>query len=120
MHISEMSIRRTARYLFESGVPLRDYMDYLEQCQKLEYNLKDTAVCLPNNFYDMHTRCKSIIKYKAYKKKNQEFASRIAERQKFEFEYNDLILIQPASMEDIIKEGQQLEAAFLFFYGLSY
>ena len=38
MHISEMSIRRTARYLFESGVPLRDYTDYLEQCKKLEYN----------------------------------------------------------------------------------
>ena len=109
MHISKMSIRRTARYLFESGVPLRDYTDYLEQCKKLEYNLKDTAVCFPDNFYDMHTRCTSIIKYKADKKKNQEFASRLAERQKFEFEYNDLILIQPASMEDIIKEGQQLE-----------
>ena len=102
------SIFRISRYLTEQRIELRMYQDYLEQCVKLKYDLHDTAICFPHNFHAMHTRLTSIIKYDADKLNNEQLVSRIPERQKFEFAYRDLILIQPKDVAEIIGEGKAL------------
>ena len=103
-----MKPKRIARYIFENNIPLYDYEDYIKQCKKLRYDLHDTAICFPNNFYAMHTRLTNIIKYKFDELNNEQLLSRMAERQKFEFAYKNLILIQPKDVAEIIGEGKAL------------
>ena len=102
------TIFRITAYLEENNVTKWNYRDYLNQCRKLGYDLHDTAICFPHNFNAMHTRLSEIIKYEENEKKKQELISRLPERKKFEFLYNDLMLIQPKSMEEIIREGRIL------------
>lgn len=108
MKLTGCKIFRIIKYLTEQKIGLFMYQDYLEQCNKLKYNLHDTAICFPHNFNAMHTRLSEIIKYEENEKKKQELISRLPERKKFEFLYNDLMLIQPKSMEEIIREGRIL------------
>ena len=107
-NMNNRSIARTAEYLIEQDISSILYRDYLQQCQQLHYNLEDTAICFPKDFHAMHTRLSEIIKYEENEKKKQELISRLPERKKFEFLYNDLMLIQPKSMEEIIREGRIL------------
>lgn len=108
MKLTGYKIFRIIKYLTEQKIGLFMYQDYLEQCNKLKYNLHDTVICFPHNFNAMHTRLSEIIKYEENEKKKQELISRLPERKKFEFLYNDLMLIQPKSMEEIIREGRIL------------
>ena len=103
-----MKPKRIARYISENNLKLHDYEDYIGQCERLKYDLHDTAICFPHNFHAMHTRLTSIIKYDADKLNNEQLTSRIHERQKFEFAYEDLILIQPKDVAEIIGEGKAL------------
>ena len=102
------SVFRIAAYLEEKHVTKWNYRDYISQCRTLEYDLHDTAICFPKDFEAMHTRLSAIIKYKTDEKKNRELTARIPEREKFEFSYKDLILIQPKNLEEIITEGRTL------------
>ena len=103
------SIFGISKYLTEQKIELRMYQDYLEQCVKLKYDLHDTAICFPHNFHAIHTRLTSIIKYDANKLNNEQLTSRIHERQRLEFAYQDLILIQPKDVAEIIGEGKALQ-----------
>lgn len=100
--------KRLARYLSENKIRYYDYSDYLGQCRTLSCNLQDTAISMPRDFYAMHERLSAIIVAKASEKAKQKFNELYAERVEFEFEYKDLILIQPKDVSEIINEGKAL------------
>lgn len=113
-------IFRIVRYLEEQNIDLILYHDYIRQCQKLQYNLHDTAICFPKSFTKMHNRLTDIIsalEKQKYRQQNKEKGKEIAKqmrkarkyRQQMEFEYNDLILRQPESPNEIIEEGKELQ-----------
>lgn len=103
-----LSVKRLAQYLTENSIRYYDYSDYLQQCQKLNYNLQDTAINMPRDFYKMHERLSKIIKIKVDEEARQKFKELFTERAKFEFEYKDLTLIQPKNIEEIVSEGKAL------------
>lgn len=100
--------QRISRYLDENKICTRDYSDYLDQCKKLKYNTKDTAICFPHNFEAMHERLSATIKYQHDKAVRAEFAKHIEERKQLEFSDGNLMIVQPKQMADIAYEGKVL------------
>ncbi len=119
MNMTGYSLKRIVRYLKDQNLQLYMYTDYLEQCNELKYNLHDTAICFPHDFTKMHNRLTEIIsvlyemkRRKKDKEKGREIARQIRQakknRQKMEFSFEDLILRQPVSADEIIEEGRKL------------
>ena len=106
--LTGLKIKRIARYLAENEIPSHDYQDYLDQCEKLQYNLCDTAINMPHHFAELHERLTEIIQYKASEIIRQHFAERIPGRRKLEFQDGNLMICQPNSMDNIIAEGKAL------------
>lgn len=100
--------QRMSRYLADNQINTRDYSDYLNQCKKLKYNTKDTAICFPHNFEAMHERLSATIKYQYDKAIRAEFAKHIEERKQLEFSDGNLMIIQPKQLSDIAYEGKVL------------
>ena len=100
--------QRMSRYLADNQINTRDYSDYLDQCKQLRYNTKDTAICFPHNFEEMHERLSATIEYQHDKAVRAEFAKHIEERKQLEFSGNDLMIVQPKQMADIAYEGKVL------------
>lgn len=100
--------QRITRYIEENGIFTRDYSDYLDQCKRLKYNTKDTAICFPHNFEAMHERLSVTIKYQYNKAVRAEFAKHIEERKQLEFSDGNLMIVQPKQLSDIAYEGKAL------------
>jgi hypothetical protein len=100
--------QRIARYLLENNVSFIEYRDYLDQCQKLEYDLHDTSISMPHDFHAIHERLSDIIRYKKNDLINRELAQHYDDRKAFECEYGELFLRQPGSIDEIIAEGKAL------------
>ncbi len=99
---------RIARYLDSNDINTGDYRDYLEQCRTLEYNLHDTAICLPRDFNAMHTRLSAIIIVRKNNEVAEKFEENLQPREILEYKANGLILRQPHSFDEIVVEGQAL------------
>ena len=100
--------QRMSRYLADKQINTRDYSDYLDQCKKLKYNTKDTAICFPHNFEAMHERLSATIEYQHDKAVRAEFTKHIEERKQLEFSDGNLMIVQPKQLSDIAYEGKAL------------
>lgn len=85
-----------------------DYSDYLEQCETLEYNIHDTMIALPHDFWTMHNRLTQIINYEHDELVLQNFTKRLAECVCLEFLADGLLVRQPHSLKEIEDEGRIL------------
>lgn len=119
MNITGYSLKRIVRYLTKQNLEIYMYIDYLEQCRRLKYEMHDTAISFPHDFHKMHNRLTMIIAAldeQERKKRDKEKGRRIARqiqqakrwRQKMEFTSGELILRQPLSAEEIVEEGRRL------------
>lgn len=99
---------RAARYLEAQHIEARDYLDYIRQCMTLQYDLHDTAISMPHHFMDAHTRLTDIIKERENAALCGTFAEHIPERERLEFAQDSLLIRQPQSMGEIIREGRSL------------
>lgn len=99
---------RAAQYLDAQRIEARDYLDYLHQCRTLQYDLADTAISMPHHFMDAHTRLTDIIKEREDAALCQAFKERIPERERLTYAQGGLLIRQPQSMGEIIREGKLL------------
>lgn len=104
------------------GTPfLLDWLDYLEECRQLGYDLTDTAVSKPKDLATAHMRTSKIIgdlkeieQQKAEKEKADGYAKkmkkRLEELQPLSYTSEDLGLqiIIPKDYMDIVNEGKML------------
>ena len=100
---------RLAEYLGEQGIMPRDYGDYLNQCRELQYNLRDTAICMPRDFEKMHTRLSKLIEHRQSEEEQRLFKMNYSERRALEFSSGGLMIRQPKCIDEIIAEGKELE-----------
>lgn len=103
-----LTARRLARYMYENNIPLHDYNDYIRQCNQLEYDMHDTAISMPHDFYTVHERLSATIEQKSNEITQRHFKENYEGRKAFEFESGDLFLRQPNSLDEIIAEGKAL------------
>lgn len=99
---------RLARYLKQHNIRTWDYRDYISQCRKLRYDLRDTSISMPRRFKEMHTRCSEIVKYNTTQAMQQALSERLAMRKELEFASDGLLIRQPQSADEIIAEGAAL------------
>ena len=109
-HVSCSGLKplRIARYINEQEINPRLYGDYLDHCRLLGYNMADTAISLPHDFYAMHARLSELIQIKADEKTRRLFAARFVERKRLEYAEDGLLIRQPKSIEEIAHEGKVL------------
>lgn len=86
-----------------------DYGDYLDQCRTLQYDLHDTAICMPRDFEKMHTRLSQLIKYRESEEQKRLFKTNYSARKSLEFSSGEFLIRQPKSIGEIIEEGAALE-----------
>lgn len=84
------------------------WLDYLKQCVKLDYNVRDTATCKPRNLWEAHNRLTKLISNKENTEMNDALVSRINSRKWLEFESGRFVVIQSQSVGEIIVEGERL------------
>ena len=95
-------------YESELHQTLTTYMDYINECKKLNYDLSDSMVLFPKDLLDAHAKNQERINYKANKELNDKCKKRLKSLQKCVFEWQDLIVVLPQSVDDIIREGAKL------------
>lgn len=100
--------QRIARYLTEQNAEPRDYDDYIRQCIQLKYDLHDTAISMPHDFFVMHERLTEMIKYNESQEARLKFKENMEYRRQLEFASGGLLIRQPKSMAEIVKEGRRL------------
>lgn len=86
---------------------LRDYIDYIADCHKLELNLKDKSVLFPQNLANAHANTTTQIQIKAnagLTKKIQAQFTALSKR--YGYRGSDYIIFPAASAEELITEGQ--------------
>ena len=103
-----LSPARLARYIAENSIRITDYSDYLEQCVRLNYNLHDTAINMPHDFYTIHERVSALIEIEETEEMNKALQDRYQERCRLEYKIGDLFIRQPKSIKEIADEGADL------------
>lgn len=87
-----------------------DWRDYIRQCQKLDYNLHDDNIIRPKDLESEHTKLSELISYKENKELDEKIAARFETlSQRYEYEYNGLIMRPAKSSAELIKEGAALK-----------
>lgn len=92
---------------------LDDYIDYISECKKLEYNLYDKSILLPQSLVQAHAETSAII---ALRKKQKEQEALLKKRADFEKSFlpklekmafsDEKLFIRPArTVEELALEG---------------
>lgn len=108
IEMTGLTPQRIAQYLSENNIFIRDYLDYADQCRQLEYDMHDTAISMPHDFYKMHGRLSEIIRFESDKKVRQAFEDNYEGRKSFEYSSGELFIRQPESSAEIVNEGKVL------------
>lgn len=87
---------------------LSDWRDYLNECQKLGLNLKDTAVIMPHNLQQAHTNTAIQIKAKENAEMDALIAKNKKKRQIFNYKYGNLFCRPAEGTKELVAEGKML------------
>ena len=106
------SVDRIVKYLIKKNYGLVEYHDYIRMSEALGADFTDKIVVFPPDPAKAHdSASERLALIEAEKKARQKPALVVScqrlkkEREKLEFQYGELIAIQPQSMSDIIAEG---------------
>ncbi len=85
-----------------------EWKDYLRQCIDLDYDRTETAIIKPKNLLEAHHKLTELIKYHENEKMQQKIEELRGWREQLRFSSGDLIVIEPATAQEIIDEGKTL------------
>lgn len=87
-----------------------DWLDYLDECRQLHYDLTDTAVSMPKHLQTAHQRTMQILKVKADQKVAEQLKESNQKRIDLPFldEKMGLEILVPQSVNEIVAEGRAL------------
>lgn len=87
---------------------LIEYKDYLKAAIKLNYNLKDRKILLPNDLKKAHDKAFMAVKVKENAEIDNKILRNLEKLEKYKFEYNGLLIRPAESTADLVKEGTSL------------
>ena len=105
-----VSIEKAYRYIKKRGDRTADiYDDYLEECEKLGYDMTDKAVLFPRDLRTAHAHTMAQIKYKEKRELEDEYKKkrRPAMKRKYEWAAMGLLVVVPERVSDLIAEGEK-------------
>ena len=87
---------------------LRDWMDYLNACKKLEFDMKDPSVLFPKDLKRAHDNTMEQVKLSANARLDEKIMKRAKSLESFKFHYGEFITVPAASSKELIDEGKAL------------
>ena len=106
--ISPKNANKLKNYLKKQNCSFSIYKDYIDFCEKLDYDLTSPEILFPPHLQNAHDRAYSAIESKKIMLEKQKIREVIKKRKPLEFEKDNLVLILPRSPDEIIYEGQVL------------
>lgn len=107
-HGTGLKIMQLCRYLKAQNVTPHDWLDYLNECNRLGYNTQDTVISQPKNLRTAHDRVTSIRQIRETEAAVQKFKENYKGREILNYKYGDYIIRQPKSIDEIVAEGEIL------------
>lgn len=83
--------------------------DYLLDCKKLKFNLKDENVLFPKDLYKAHQNTLKQVKIKENKELDKKISARLKTLKKYNFEYGKYMIRPAESTYELIQEGSNLK-----------
>ena len=99
-----------SNYLNKQRATTIIYKDYIDQCKRLDYDLKDSSVLYPKNLEEKHRETSGLLKYttnKAELEKSRKRGEKLR-RNGFEYSHKRLIALVPDDSNAIIMEGAKM------------
>lgn len=93
---------------YKVGHFLRDWIDYLNACKKLEFDMKDRSVLFPKDLKQAHDNVIEQVKIRANERLDKKIRARAKKLDNFNFRYGDLVAAPAASSGELIAEGKAL------------
>jgi len=88
---------------------LKLYKDYLDFAERIDYDMCSDVILYPKDLYKAHDDATKLINAIEREKQEREMKEITAKNiEKYSFEYGDLCIVVPKTMEEIIEEGQKL------------
>ncbi len=91
------------------GDTFRDWIDYIDNCKILKYDLKNEFVLFPRDLKEVHDRTYKLVqenKNELLDRKIKDLSNEIGEF--YNWQYKNYLIMVPGTAEEIIKEGQML------------
>ena len=86
-----------------------EYKDYLEMCDGLDYDMKNSFVLYPQDLQQSHDRVQKCFKIKENEQLLQDFKTAVQDARKhIAFEVGGMKIVVPATPGDLITEGNAL------------
>lgn len=86
------------------------WLDYMGMARTLQYDLSRKDVTMPKNLRERHDAASETIRYQRIQideQQHREYNERL--RKAYAFEYGDMCIVVPGSVEEIIHEGKTLK-----------
>lgn len=92
-------------YCWKQAINMRDYFDYIRNCQILNYDLYNTAISKPYDFKIAHDQAYLKVESKKNKQLDSAVKKILNTYQCLTFEKDDYCVVVPKKADDIRKEG---------------
>lgn len=106
--IDQKIANKLKNYLKKQNCSFGIYKDYIDFCDKLDYDLTSREILFPPHLQNAHDRAYSAIESKKIMLEKQKIHEVIKKRKPLEFEKDNLVIILPKSPDEIIYEGKVL------------
>lgn len=107
-YIENQYINYNKDYYASERATAHIWNDYMANCKKMNYNIKDKSYLFPKNLYKAHENILKVIKVKENAEIDKKIESRLDELEKYCFK-DDRFIIRPArSSQELINEGNML------------
>lgn len=86
------------------------WKDYIDNCEKLKYDLKEQTVMFPKNLVERHDMAAAAVTYQQDAELNKAYRRRYRTlKKKYEFERYGVRIVIPNTASEIVKEGNALK-----------
>ncbi len=105
-----VNVIRAWKYIQKRGDRTPDiYSDYLDECEKLGYDMTDKAVLFPRDLRTSHAHTMAQIKYRANQDLEANYAAKRLPvmKKKYEWAAMGMVVIVPEHVSDLISEGEK-------------
>lgn len=109
-------LNKQSRFEKENGRPssvtsiLRSWRDYINDCTKLELDLKSERIFFPRNLHEAHQHTLKQVNDRADELLNAKFQKRLKLlSSKYNFERGNLFIRPASNADELIQEGKKLE-----------
>jgi DNA-directed RNA polymerase subunit RPC12/RpoP len=107
--LKQFGLNRKSRWFSSPMNVVRDWCDYLNDCQTLEMDITSDRIRFPKNLHKAHQETMKKVQIKKDQRVNQMIRKRLKLlNRKYRFECGGFLIRPAASTEELIQEGNKL------------